>query len=80
MIKAQKDITREYIKYDILNEHLGITDATEEEIDGVIALKDTDIIDDLDYYLANLVSFRAQLGVYILHIQNYRNHAHLNYI
>lgn len=41
-------------------ENLGITDATEVELKELLAVKD---VHELDHYLADMISFRAQLGV-----------------
>lgn len=63
MMKAEKILTRDYILTTILDYHLGITDATEDEIHGILDSNDKEDIKELDQYLAELVSFRAQLGV-----------------
>lgn len=62
MIKATEDLTREFILDTILEHNLGITDAREDEISALLALSDKDV-KELDQYLADMVSLRAQLGV-----------------
>lgn len=64
MIKSQTNLTREYIINDIIEEKLGFTDATEQEIKHL--LKTTTSQKALDNYLAEMVSIRAQLGVNIV--------------
>lgn len=63
MIKAQTNLTRDFIVNDIIKEKLGFTDATEAEIKAL--LKTTTSQKALDAYLAEMVSIRAQLGVNI---------------
>ncbi|KAI9356895.1 alkaline-phosphatase-like protein [Pilaira anomala] len=53
-------LTRDFIVNDILNQNLGLLDPTEEEINHLLQ-KDLSQ-KSLDQYLANMVSFRAQLG------------------
>jgi hypothetical protein len=60
MMISEKELTREYILETILMENLGITDATEVELKELLAVKD---VHELDHYLADMISFRAQLGV-----------------
>lgn len=57
-IKSQSTISRDYIE-SVLKEKLGITDATEKEIKQL--MKKTSA-KNLDQYLADMVSIRAQLG------------------
>lgn len=64
MIKSQTNLTREYILNDIIKDNLGFTDATETEIKDL--LKTTTSKKALDAYLAEMVSIRAQLGVFFL--------------
>lgn len=57
LIKQQPALTREFIVNTVLRDNLGITDATEKEIKQLMKKS------DLDKYLADMVSIRAQLGV-----------------
>lgn len=50
--------TKEYVVETVLKDRLGITDATDEEIEQLLKS-----VDNIDYYLADMVSIRAQLGV-----------------
>ncbi|CAO3644150.1 unnamed protein product [Mucor fragilis] len=56
LIKQQPALTREFIVNTVLRDNLGITDATEKEIKQLMKKS------DLDKYLADMVSIRAQLG------------------
>ncbi|ORE15509.1 alkaline phosphatase-like protein [Rhizopus microsporus] len=49
--------TKEYVVETVLKDRLGITDATDEEIEQLLKS-----VDNIDYYLADMVSIRAQLG------------------
>lgn len=60
LIKKQSPLTREFIVDIILKENLGITDATEKEINQLMKKN------NLDKYLADMVSIRAQLGVSVI--------------
>lgn len=53
-----KNITRDFIVNTILKEHLGITDATDKEISKLLKPKIR-----ADFYLADMISIRAHLGV-----------------
>lgn len=57
LINQQSTLTREFIVDTVLKDNLGITDATEKEIKQLMKKS------NLDKYLADMVSIRAQLGV-----------------
>lgn len=56
------DDVREFIEKNIVKDGLGIFDATESEIDLLVSYKSSVLL--LDYALADMVSKRAQIGVY----------------
>ncbi|KAI8647491.1 alkaline-phosphatase-like protein [Parasitella parasitica] len=56
LIKQQSSLTRKFIVDTVLKDNLGITDATEKEIKQLLRKS------NLDKYLADMVSIRAQLG------------------
>ncbi|KAL7331534.1 vacuolar alkaline phosphatase [Mucor circinelloides] len=56
LINQQSTLTREFIVDTVLKGNLGITDATEKEIKQLMKKS------NLDKYLADMVSIRAQLG------------------
>lgn len=58
-LMKKKKLTREYIVNTILGKYLGIHDPTETEIQSLMNMNQT----MLDYYLADMISIRAQLGV-----------------
>ncbi|KAG1057362.1 hypothetical protein G6F43_000792 [Rhizopus delemar] len=57
-LMKKKKLTREYIVNTILGKYLGIHDPTETEIQSLMNMNQT----MLDYYLADMISIRAQLG------------------
>ncbi|EIE90879.1 hypothetical protein RO3G_15590 [Rhizopus delemar RA 99-880] len=57
-LMKKKKLTREYIVNTILGKYLGIHDPTETEIQSLMNMNQT----MFDYYLADMVSIRAQLG------------------
>ncbi|CEP07189.1 hypothetical protein [Parasitella parasitica] len=56
LINQQSSLTRKFVVDTILKDNLGITDATEKEIKQLLKKS------NLDKYLADMVSIRAQLG------------------
>ena len=56
------DDVREFIEKNIVNEGLGIFDATKSEIDLLVSYKSLVLL--LVYALADMISKRAQIGVY----------------
>ncbi|KAI8378575.1 alkaline-phosphatase-like protein [Blakeslea trispora] len=60
LIKAEKNLTQDFITNNILRERLGIMDATEEEVH--VLMKPNASPKALEEYLADMVSIRAQLG------------------
>jgi hypothetical protein len=53
-----------FIEETIVKDGLGIHDASEMEIDALMALKSNALL--ADYTLADMVSRRARIGVYIV--------------
>ena len=57
------DDVEKFIKQTIVEEGLGIHDATKSEIDLLVSYKSSALL--ADYTLADMVSRRAQIGVYL---------------
>jgi hypothetical protein len=66
-VLTKDDDVREFIEETIVKHGLGIYDATKAEIDKLVSLRTSSSF--ATYALADMISRRAQIGVYLLYFR-----------